>query len=238
MIKLGDIARLRLRSQRLALGVGKFASPEEVVGWLGAVQSQEYRLAKWSVGMRLAGAGSQPAVESAMAEGRILRTHILRPTWHFVLPRDINWMMRLTAPRWAQVVERRTAQLGMSPRDVDAALDIVRDALAGGAQLSRRELGAAIERGGISVAGQRLAFIVIAGETRLVLASGAGQTYALLPTDAAPFDRDHALAELTLRYFTVARSGHSPRLHLVVVAHRRRRAPRTRREPQFGEADR
>lgn len=203
MISLADIARLRLRIQRLRLAGHKFASPEEVVGWLGVVQSQEYGLAKWSVGMRLAGPKSaESAVEAALASGAILRTHILRPTWHYVLPRDIHWMMQLTAPRWAQVLMRRNTQLGLSPRDVERALDLLREALAGGAQLSRRELGAAIERGGISVEGQRLAFIVMAAETSLVVASGGGQSYALLPAHAAPFDRDRALAELTLRYFT------------------------------------
>ena len=54
MTKLADIAGLRLRNQRLLLAdESKFRSPEEVVGWLGAVQSQEYALARWSVGMRM-----------------------------------------------------------------------------------------------------------------------------------------------------------------------------------------
>jgi hypothetical protein len=209
-VKLADIAGLRLRVQRLALGSRRFRTPEEVVGWLGAVQSQEYALAKWSVGMRMAGRGGRPAgqsaVESAMAAGRILRTHILRPTWHFVLPRDIGWMQQLTAPRWAPVVARRHTQLGIEPADQRRALDAITAALAGGKQLTRPELGAAIERGGVSVDGQRLAFIVMAAETSLLIASGAHRgaapTYALLPEAAAPFDRDASLAELTLRYFT------------------------------------
>src|SRR5690348_14847971 len=121
-MKLADIAALRLRNQRLVLSGAHFKKPEEVVGWLGAVQSQEYVLARWSVGMRMSGVGaagaSAAAVESAVAEGRILRTHILRPTWHFVLPRDIHWMQRLTAPRWAPTLDRRNTQLGLSPRDI------------------------------------------------------------------------------------------------------------------------
>lgn len=207
MIKLADIARLRLRTQRLALGAEKFAKVEQVVGWLGAVQSQEYALARWSLSQRLAGRGGkavgESAVERAIASGRILRTHILRPTWHFVLPRDIHWMQRLTAPRWAPVVARRHMQLGISPADYRRALDSITTALAGGKHLTRPELGAAIERGGVSAAGQRLAFIVMAAETALLIASGSGRNYALLPeAPAAPFDRDAALRELVLRYFT------------------------------------
>jgi hypothetical protein len=111
-------------------------------------------------------------------------------------------MMRLTAPRWAPTLERRNTQLGLAPRDLGRAFDLIRGALAGGAHLTRRELGAAISHGGISVDGQRLAFIVMAAETELLVASGSGQNYALLPSDPAPFDRDTALAELALRYFT------------------------------------
>ena len=206
MIKPTDIAQLRLRNQRLVLGGARFASPEEVVGWFGAVQSQEYAPAKWSLGMRTTGA-SESEVEAAIASGKILRTHILRPTWHFVLPRDIQAWMRLTAPRWDPLVTRRQVAMGIEPADYRRALDSIRSALATGTHLTRQELGAAIARDGVAVDGQRLAFIVMAAETQLVVASGAHRgtvpTYTLLPdVDAAQFDRDAALALLTLRYFT------------------------------------
>lgn len=206
MTKLADIARLRMRVQRLALGSARFRKAERVVGWLGAVQSQEYALARWSVGMRMA-ESSESVVEASVAGGEILRTHILRPTWHFVLPRDIHWMMRLTAPRWAPVVTRRQTQLGIGPAVNRRALDAITAALAGGKQLTRPELGAAITAAGVAVDGQRLTFIVMAAETSLLVASGAHRgsipTYQLLtPTAAAHFDRDAALADLALRYFT------------------------------------
>ncbi len=207
MTTLADIARLRLRNQRLVLAAssGKFGSPEEVVGWFGAVQSQEYALAKWSVGQRLAGPAGDSQVESAVAAGRILRTHILRPTWHFVLPADISMWMRLTAPRWAPTLTRRHEQLGIEPSDYRRALDAITAALASGTHLTRPELGAAISAAGVPVSGPRLAFVVMAAETSLLIASGAHRgsapTYALLPDAAAPFDRDGALAALTLRYF-------------------------------------
>ena len=91
-----DVARARLRNQHL---IGKpFAAPEEVVRWLGAVQAQDYAGAKWAVAQRTNGC-SDADVEQACQDGRILRTHVLRPTWHFVLPVDIRWMLALTAPR-------------------------------------------------------------------------------------------------------------------------------------------
>ncbi|MEP7158212.1 MAG: winged helix DNA-binding domain-containing protein [Chloroflexota bacterium] len=203
---------MRLRNQRLA--GDKFGSAEDVVGWLGAVQSQEYPLARWSVGMRTGGL-KERHVETAVAEGRILRTHVLRPTWHFILPRDIRWVMRLTAPRIVAVA-RRQVQLGLEAQQMARSFDLITDALAGGEHLTRRELGAAIARGGISIDGQRLAFIVMGAENELLVASGkpkgASQTYALLDKiaperrTAAPFDREQAAADLAKRYFT----GHGP----------------------------
>lgn len=73
-------------------------SPAEAVHWLGAMQAQEYAEAKWSIAERLDGC-TDADVEEAFARGEILRTHLMRPTWHFVTPADIRWMLRLTAPR-------------------------------------------------------------------------------------------------------------------------------------------
>jgi hypothetical protein len=204
---------LRLRNQRLVsaeAGGAKFKTAKEVVGWLGAVQSQEYALARWSLGLR-SRALAEVDIEKEIATGRILRTHVLRPTWHFILPRDIRWVMRLTAPR-VSAVARRQGQLGLDARQLARSFDLIAKALAGGEHLTRRELGAAIERGGISIDGQRLAFIVMGAENELLVASGkpkgANQTYALLDETApqrgktAHFDREQAVAELALRYFT------------------------------------
>ena len=98
-MKLETIARQRLFNQRLIAST--LRHPAEVVQWLGAVQAQDYAGAKWSLGMRLdpaAAAVSDTAVEQALDAGTILRTHVLRPTWHFVAPSDIRWLLGLTAP--------------------------------------------------------------------------------------------------------------------------------------------
>src|SRR5882762_3467206 len=91
-----DIARRRFASQYLAEPT--LRSPADVVGWLGAVQAQDYLAAKWGVAQRTA-EPKDAAVEKALNAGTILRTHVLRPTWHFVRERDIRWMLALTAPR-------------------------------------------------------------------------------------------------------------------------------------------
>src|SRR5881398_2981331 len=95
-MNLLDIAHQRLLNQHIA-GT-PFEKPAEAVAWLGAVQAQDYAAAKWAVGQRVQGA-TDAAIEQAFADGTILRTHVMRPTWHFVAPADIRWMLALTAPR-------------------------------------------------------------------------------------------------------------------------------------------
>lgn len=91
-----DIAHRRLHNQHLA-GT-PLETPAAVVRRLGAVQAQDYGSAKWAVAQRARGV-SDAAMDQAFAEGAILRTHVMRPTWHFVIPEDIGWMLALTAPR-------------------------------------------------------------------------------------------------------------------------------------------
>src|SRR5260370_24028776 len=91
----GLIAR-RLGTHRL---VGEpFASPAEAVGWFGAVQSQDYPAAKWALGQRL-GDATDADLDAAFDKGQILRTHVMRPTWHFVRPADTVWIHELTSAR-------------------------------------------------------------------------------------------------------------------------------------------
>ena len=89
-----DITRQRLLNQHIAEPL--LNKPEEVVAWLVAVQAQDYPGAKWGLGLRLQGVTDHD-VEQAFARGAILRTHLMRPTWHFVSPDDIRWLLALTA---------------------------------------------------------------------------------------------------------------------------------------------
>ena len=90
------IPHLRLQSQQLADPV--FDSPRELVSWMGAVQAQDYRMAKWALHLRLRAAPAG-AVDEALRSGEIVRTHIMRPTWHFVAGEDIRWMLMLSGKR-------------------------------------------------------------------------------------------------------------------------------------------
>ena len=211
-IDLLEVARLRLRNQRVT--GEKLKTAADVVAWLGCVQAQEYPLAKWSLGMRVPeGSLHDTDVDAALAQGKILRTHILRPTWHFVAPVDIRWIMRLTAPRVLAGSAHRMRFLELDDDTVAKANEVMARALEGGRQLTRPELQQELDRAGLHPDGQRIAYMVMAAEMACILASaaprGTKQTYALLdefapPTaaDKKPFDRDRALAQITLRYFT------------------------------------
>src|SRR5689334_16482217 len=91
-----QIALTRLLSQHIA-GT-KFTTPKELVNWMGAMQAQDYAMAKWAIGARLQNA-SDAMVEEALSRGEIIRTHLMRPTWHFVASEDLHWMLELTAPQ-------------------------------------------------------------------------------------------------------------------------------------------
>ena len=200
-----DVARARLRNQRL---VGEpFATPEEVVRWLGAVQAQDYAGAKWAVAQRVADC-SDADVEQACRDGRILRTHVLRPTWHFVLPEDIRWMLALTAPQVRARMATYDRQLGLDEGLFRRTQAVMAKALAGGHALTREELGRSLAAAGIEASGQRLGHIAMRAELDALIVSGPRRgkqsTYALLD-ERAPrgrtLGRDEALAELAGRYF-------------------------------------
>lgn len=205
-----QIARRRFRTQHLAGASPAGASParpEDVVGWFGASQAQEYGPAKWAVGQRT-GVASDADIEKALADGAILRTHVLRPTWHFVLPADITWMLELTAPRVFAQTASHFKNLGLDETTLERASKVIESELRGGNHLMRKELKAILEKSGIHVEGLRMAFITMFAELRGVVCSGARrgkqQTYALLAErapNARVLDPDQALEELTHRFF-------------------------------------
>lgn len=207
-----DVARHRLRNQRL-IGA-PFASPEAAVGWLGAVQAQDFLGARWAVAQRTRGAIDRDILDAYDA-GAILRTHVLRPTWHLVLPADLRWMLALTAPRIKQQMLTYDRQLDLDERLYQRCNDAITAALTGGKHLTRTELAHALARRKITAAGQRLGHIAARAELDAVICSGPQRgkhtTYALVSERCPPtpaLSRDEALANLAVRYFT----GHGPAL--------------------------
>jgi len=199
--------RRRLRAQRLS-GARPFATPVEAVAWSGAVQAQEYAEALWSLGMRVCDVTAAD-VEASCDRGEILRTHVMRPTWHFVAAVDLRWLLRLTGPRVQAKNAGRYRQLGLDTATLARSDDALARTLADGEPRTRRELAAALEAAGIDTAGQRIAHIVFHAELEGVIASGPRRgrqhTYLLLEgrlPAAPPRSREDDVAELVWRYFT------------------------------------
>jgi hypothetical protein len=200
-----EIARWRMHNQRL---IGRAcATPDEVVGWLGAVQSQDYGPAQWSVARRAANL-TEPDLERAFNAGAIVRTHVLRPTWHFVRPADVRWMLQLTRPRVLAMSAHGERREGLDAAVFKRSFDALVRALEGGRHLTRPALASRLEQAGVVAKAGRLGHILMRAELEGLLCSGARtgkqHTYALLEERVPPapaLDHDEALLELTLRYF-------------------------------------
>lgn len=196
---------LRLASQRLSRH--GLRTPAEVVAWMGAVQAQDFGASRWALGARLPGV-AEAEVAREISEGRILRTHLFRGTWQLVTPADLRWMLELVAPRLLARVASRERELGLDDAAFRRSRTVLARALAAGRHLTRHELGAALERGGIPAAGPRLSHLLWRAELEGLICSGelrgSRPTHALLDDRAPPPRsrpaRDRALCELALRH--------------------------------------
>jgi len=200
-----EIARQRLFNQNVA--TQNLKKPAEIVQYMGAIQAQDYAGAKWAVGMRLQ-KSKDAAIDKAMANGSIIRTHVLRPTWHFVTPADARWMIELTAPRINILAAGRHRQLKLYSKTLKLSNDALARALEGKKQLERLELQTILNRAGINTDEQRFVHILMQAELDRVICSGGRKgkqfTYALFD-DRVPkgndFTHNEAVAELVKRYF-------------------------------------
>jgi hypothetical protein len=171
------------------------------------MQSQDYAGAKWGIGLRAAVTDDE--VARACDDGLIVRTHILRQTWHFVARDDIRWMLALSGPRVNAITAHYYRKMELDERTFTRSRNVLERVLRDRTYLTRPELGAALGRAGITASGMRLAFLTMRAELDAVICNGPRRgnqaTYALLEErvpPAKPIDRDEALAKLACRYFT------------------------------------
>lgn len=201
-----DILSRRLQNQKLT-SADRLTS-EQLVAWLCAVQAQDYPAAKWALGLRARGLGDAD-IEQAFNDGKILRTHVLRPTWHFVSPEDIRWMLALSGPRVHALNAHYYRQAGLDDKTVKKSCATFQRSLAGGKHLTRVELAERLKQAKISAEGLKLAYLMMHAELQGVICSGPRHdrqfTYALLDERAPktePITREEALGRLVQRYFT------------------------------------
>jgi len=181
-------------------------SPATLVAWLGALQSQDYPMALWSIAQRLS--LTLAAVEAAVVDGSILRTHVLRPTWHFVPRDDLRWMQELTSPRVLALMRYQDRRNGLDAALVTRGVKTIARAIERRGHLTRREIGTALSGARIPTTPWLVGHFLMHAEMRAIVCSGvprgAQQTFALVDERAprpSALTRDEALAELTRRYF-------------------------------------
>ncbi len=200
-----DIAQHRLNNQHIAGEL--LETPHDVVKYMGAMQAQDYAGAKWAIGLRLQN-GNDVDIDNAMANGSIIRTHVLRPTWHFISPADARWMLDLTASRIKAASVPWYKKLELDVTVLHKSNKVLANALEGGKQLNRAEITIVLQQAGIVTDDLRFMLLLMHAELDKVICSGARQgkqfSYALFDDSvpsAPPKSKEESLAELAKRYF-------------------------------------
>ncbi len=197
-----------LRSFNQQITVSKFKTAKEIAGWLGAIQAQDYNMAKWALGIRLQNS-TEIVINNEIDSGSIIRTHLLRPTWHIVSSNDIYWIQELTAPQIKSSLKYRDKQLGLTDTIFRKCNKIFEKTLRDRNHKTREELIQELINAKIEVDNNRASHIFLRAEIDGIICGGKQKggkpTYAIL-AEWVPIKnrtyRDEALKELALRYFT------------------------------------
>lgn len=205
-----DISNIRLISQQVAST--KFKTVKDIVGWMGAMQAQDYAMSKWAIGARLPNS-TDKVIQAAIDKGEIIRTHLMRPTWHLVSADDIYWLLELTAPRIKASAKSRHNELGVTESLQKKCNAIITEALTGGNHLTKEELAPRFEEANIDINSNRFYHFMLCAELDGIACSGAikgnKQTYALLNERVSKpksLTREEALKKIAHKYF----SSHGP----------------------------
>ncbi|OXG05543.1 winged helix DNA-binding protein [Flavobacterium araucananum] len=200
-----EISHHRLVSQKLYQT--SLNSPQEIVKHLGAMQAQDYNMAKWAIGAR--GNATEKEIEEAINAAQIIRTHILRPTWHFVAADDIYWMLDLSAPQVKRFTASAAKKYGFDAKKLDQTNSVIEKILSGNNYLTRDEIMQELNIKKTSSEDFLSAAIMMNAELDGLVCNGKMKgkqiTYALLQERVSrpktKLTKDEALAKLALRYF-------------------------------------
>ncbi len=201
-----DIVQQRINNQQLA-GT-KFKSAKEIVSWMGAMQAQNYAMSKWAIGVRLPGSTDE-TVERAINSGEIIRTHVMRPTWHLISSEDVKWMLALSTPHLRKSMKGRHKALGLTDQIFKRSNSIIEKSLAKNGYMTRAELIEQLNKNKIKPDNLQAIHIMFNAELNGTVCNGPMRgkqfTYALLEErvpQTKSLTREEALAKLSLRYFT------------------------------------
>jgi len=205
-MRLQDIAIARLIVQQITST--RFTKATDLVAYMGAIQSQDYAMAKWAIGLRVQSC-TEKDVDKELDKGTILRTHVLRPTWHIVAAKDIYWMLALSAPKIKALMQTNNRQLELTEKIFYKSNSIIEKELGKGKHLTREALAAVLENAKIATHSNRLAHLLERAELEGITCSGktdgSKKTYALLSHRVPKkilLNKEESLARLAGIYFT------------------------------------
>ena len=208
-IKSTDMNLFTIRLLNQQLLNPQFCRPKELVSWMGAIQSQDYTMVKWAVGMRLKSATIQ-TVEKALQKGEILRIHVMRPTWHLVAAEDIRWMLKLSAQhiKSANDSYAKGHSLDITEEVYTKSNNLLEKILCGKKSLTKQEIAEHFERAGLLADTYHMTRFMARAEVEGIICSGEcrgrNHTYMLLEERVPPvpeITKDEALARLARNYF-------------------------------------
>ncbi|MCC8089246.1 MAG: winged helix DNA-binding domain-containing protein [Rikenellaceae bacterium] len=203
-----EVLFFRLRNHCLAgLNSPKIDSVEKVVAHLGAVQAQEYKLSKWGIGSRADSSGIS-VVDKAINSGKIIRTHILRPTWHFVSAEDLRWMSDLCRRSLDRIYKTYCRKSPIQEEFIRQNYPVVVRALRDNNHLTNTEITETLSEKIPDADNSLSRRILFRMEIEGIICGGrvksGHHTYALLD-EWVPvrrdITRDEALSRLALKYF-------------------------------------
>ena len=205
-MELSDISYSRLFNQKI--GENEILNPKELVANLGAIQAQDFNMSKWAIGLRLFNTTIE-SIENAFNRGEIIRTHLMRPTWHIVSADDIYWMLALTAPRIKQYMKGNDLKLGVTQDFLNTGFKILEKEILSNGAVTRDDLKYIFEKHNLNTDENRLTHILMNAELDGLICSGAIRnnkiTYDLLEKrvpEKKVLSREESLTELAKRYFT------------------------------------
>ncbi len=199
-----EIANRRLQAQLLSGGGG--VSAPDVVKHMGAMQAQDFAMSKWGVGVR--SGASEAEVTEATDAGDIIRTHVMRPTWHLVHAADVRWMLALTAPGVKRAYMGMGRKAGMDEKVLSGYNKKIARMLSKGEALTRDEIMQALKVDRDGKDDYRPSLIMMHAEQEAVVCNGPMRgkeiTYMLMDArvpEGERLKREEALARLAYTYY-------------------------------------
>ncbi len=200
----------RLRSQHLTDSSRLDADVATVTRSVCVIQAQSFDAARHQIRVRSAGL-TAAAVDRAFAEERsVVRTWLMRGTWHLCALEDVRWLVSIFGPVINQLGAARMRNLGLDPDTCARGVTVIRKALAGG-PMARREIRTRLVSAGVleEPVGQTMMHLIFHAAALGVVCSGPrvgrDDSFVLLddwvPKSTGPRG-EAALAELARRYFS------------------------------------